>query len=91
MANILHEILGMRKLSVPRLLTPIHQRYRVITSEQCRRFLSAIRNSFCVVASPSTKHGYTATHQRPRNSRNSGVYPVNLLRRRRRLSYRPER
>jgi len=53
--------------------------------------LSAIRRSFCVVSWPSTKHGSTGTHQRPRNRPNSGLQPANLLRRRRRLSHRPER
>ena len=38
---------------------------------------------------PST--GSTGTYQRPRNNRNSGLHPANVLRRRRRLSYRPER
>ena len=45
--HILHEILGMRKLSarwVPRLLTPNNKRNRETTSEQCLmlRCLSAI-------------------------------------------------
>jgi len=53
--------------------------------------LSTIRRSFCVVSWPSTKHGSTGTHQRPRNSRNSGLYLANVLRKRRILSYRLER
>ena len=49
-SHILHEILGMRKLSaqwVPRLLTPDNKRNRETTSEQC---LSAIWRSFCAVS-----------------------------------------
>jgi len=49
------------------------------------RCLSAIRRSFCVVSWPSTKHWFTGTDQSPRNSRNSGLHPANLLWRRRRL------
>ena len=51
------------------------------------RYLSAIRRIFCVVSCPSTKHGSTGIHQRPRNNRNSGLHPANVLRRWRRLSY----
>lgn len=34
------------------------------------RYLSVIRRSFCVVSWPSTKHGSTGTHQKPRYSWN---------------------
>ncbi|KAL7632954.1 UNVERIFIED_CONTAM: hypothetical protein RMT77_016664 [Armadillidium vulgare] len=51
--HILHEVLGMRKLSarwVPRLLTPDNKRNRETTSEQCLTQFYAIRRSFCVVS-----------------------------------------
>lgn len=37
---------------------------------KARRYLSAIRMSFCVVLRPSTKQESTRTHQKPRNNRN---------------------
>jgi len=50
-----------------------------------------MRRNLCVASWPSTKHGSTGAHQRPINSRNSGLHPANLLRRGRRLSHRPDR
>jgi len=80
--HILHAILGMRKLSarwVPRLLPPDNKRNRKTTSEQCLTLFKRNAKEFL------------RTHQRPRNSQNSGLHPSNLLRRRRRMSHRPER
>jgi len=85
MGHILHEILGMRKLSarwVPRLLTPDKCNCET-TSEQC---LTLFKGNL-----KKALHRFvTSTHQRPRNSWNSGLHPANVLRRRWRLSYRPE-
>lgn len=39
---------------------------------------------------PRMNHGSTDTHQRPKNSRNSGLHPANLLRGSQWLSYRPD-
>jgi len=51
--HILHEILGMRKLSarwVPRLLTPDNKRNRETTSDQCLTLFKRSPRSFCVVS-----------------------------------------
>lgn len=47
--HILHEILGMRKLSarwVPRLLTPDNKRVREITSDQCLKLFKRNAKEF---------------------------------------------
>lgn len=52
-------------------------------SGQQAHCLSEIQRSFFVISWPSMKHGFTSTHHRLRNSRNSVIYPVNLLWKRR--------
>jgi len=91
---ILHEILGMRKLSarwVPRLLTPDNKRNRETTSEQCLTLFKRNPKEFlrCFVTVDETWiHSYT-----PKTKEQSKQWtsPGEPLRRRRRLSHRSER
>ena len=85
--DIVHGNLGMRKLLVrwvPRLLTPDNDSNRETSSYQCLTLFKRNPKEF-------RRRFVTGTHQRPRYSRSSGLYPANVLRIRRRLSYRPER
>ena len=82
---ILHEQLGMKKLSarwVPRLLTVDHKRDRVTISKQClemfQRNPDEFLRRFIIVDDCGP-----ITHTRRRNSQNNG-HRVNQLRRRRR-------
>ena len=48
--HILHECLGMRKMSarwVPRFLTADHKQARVVASEQCSGMFNVIQRNFC--------------------------------------------
>jgi len=82
----------MRKLSarwVPHLLSPDNKRNRETTSEQCLTLFKRNPREFLrrfVIVDETWIH--MGTHQRPRNSLNSGLHPANLLRKRRRLSHR---
>jgi len=82
--HILHEILGMRKLSarwVPRLLTPDNKCNReTLFKRNPKEFLRRF-----VTVDETWIHWYTP------EARNSGLHPANLLRRRRSLFHRPER
>lgn len=92
--NILHDRLGMRKLSarwVPRLLTVDNKRIRVSISKQ---FLDLFkRNSqvfwrLVVTVDQTWIHYYTPETN---NSRNNGFLRAKLLRRKQRRSHRLER
>ena len=84
--NILHEKLGMRKLSarwVPRLRTVEQKRKRMPTSEHCldmfKRNLKEFLRRF-VTVDETWIHHYTPEMK---NSQNSGLHPANVLQRRR--------
>jgi len=67
--HILHEILGMRKLSaqwVPRLLTPDNKRNRETTSEQCLTLFKRSPKGFLrrfVTVDKTWIHWYTPVEQ----------------------------
>ncbi|KAM8707942.1 hypothetical protein ACLKA7_014983 [Drosophila subpalustris] len=88
---ILHDILGMRKLSaewVLSLLTPDNKRNRETIFEQCRAQFKQDHNEFYRYVNVDETWIHWV-HRRPRNSRYSGLYPAKLLRRRRRRYHWP--
>jgi len=81
--NVLHETLGMKKLSarwVPRLLTVEQKRNRMTTSKHCLDMFKCNPKEF--LRRFVTVDGFTITHQKRKNSLNSGLNPANLLQRR---------
>jgi len=80
MISILHEQLGMKKLSarwVPHLLTVDHKRDRVTISKHVWRCFNVIQMNFCVDSLLWTRHGSIASHPRRRNSQNNELHWVN--------------
>ena len=91
--HILHEILCMRKLSgrwVPRLLTLDEKHNHETTSDQCLTLFKRNPKEFLrrfVTVNETWTHWYTPETKEQLKQ----WHPANVLRRRRRLSYRLER
>ena len=85
--NILHEKLGMRKLSarwLPRLLTVEKKRNRMTNSEHCLDMFKRNPKEFLrrFVTVDESIIGSITTRQKGKNSQNSGLHPANVLQRR---------
>lgn len=92
--NILHDRLGMRKLSarwVPRLLTVDNKRIRVSISKQCLDLFKRNSQEFwrrVITVDETWIHYYTPE---TKQQSNNGFLRANLLRRKQRRSHRLER